>query len=162
MIAKRYEPFWKTTPMAQMSSVEWESICDGCAKCCLQKLVDDETEEVYYTNLSCHQLDIRACRCKVYETRLEKVEGCISLSPGDVSKFDWLPDTCSYRVLQETGDLPNWHPLVVGSQREMNAQGLTVAHYAENENKVDEDRWQEHIIKWVHGMPEHFDPFKET
>ncbi|MBJ7552505.1 YcgN family cysteine cluster protein [Marinomonas ostreistagni] len=161
MIAKRYEPFWKTTPLAQMSSAEWESICDGCAKCCLQKLMDDETDEVYYTDLACHQLDIKGCRCKVYDKRLEKVEGCLSLTPQDVTAFEWLPDTCSYRVLHETGDLPNWHPLVVGSHREMISQGLTVSHYAVNENTVDEDRWQEHIIKWVHGMPECYDPTQD-
>ena len=70
----------------------------------------------------------------------------------------WLPDTCSYRVLYQTGDLPNWHPLVVGSDREMKNQGLNVSHYAVNENTVDEERWEEHIIKWVHGMPEPYDP----
>ncbi|MFD1383605.1 YcgN family cysteine cluster protein [Rhodanobacter aciditrophus] len=159
MIAKRYEPFWKTTPMAEMSQSEWESLCDGCGKCCLQKLEDEDTNEIFYTNLSCHQLDIGACRCKVYEQRLEKVAGCLSLKPEDVPEFDWLPDTCSYRLLHLTGDLPNWHPLVVGSDREMQRQGLNVSHYAVNENTVDDEDWQEHIIKWVHGMPEKYEPY---
>ncbi|MBU1294743.1 MAG: YcgN family cysteine cluster protein [Gammaproteobacteria bacterium] len=157
MIAKRYEPFWKTTPLEKMSPVEWESICDGCGKCCLQKLQDDETEEVFYTNLSCHQLNIGSCQCKVYETRQDKVSTCITLTPDQVDEFHWLPDTCSYRVLYETKDLPNWHPLVVGSDKEMLRQGLTVRHYAVNENTVDEEEWETHVIKWVHGMPEPYD-----
>lgn len=157
MIAKRYEPFWKTTPLEQMSQAEWESICDGCGKCCLQKLQDDETEEVFYTNLSCHQLNIASCQCKVYDTRQEKVSTCITLTADQIDEFHWLPDTCSYRVLHETKELPNWHPLVVGSDKEMLRQGLTVRHYAVNENTVDEEDWDTHIIKWVHGMPEPYE-----
>ena len=157
MIAKRTEPFWKTVPLEQMSPVEWESICDGCGKCCLQKLQDDETEEVFYTNLSCHQLNPVTCQCKVYKTRQTAVPTCITLTPDQIDEFHWLPDTCSYRVLHETKDLPNWHPLVVGNNQEMLRQGLTVRHYAVNENTVDEEEWDTHIIKWVHGMPEPYD-----
>lgn len=157
MIAKRYEPFWKTTSLEKMSPVEWESICDGCGKCCLQKLQDDDTEEVFYTNLSCHQLNAASCQCKVYETRKTEVPSCITLTPDQIDEFQWLPDTCSYRVLHETKALPNWHPLVVGSNKEMLRQGLTVRHYAVNEQAVDEDEWETHIIKWVHGTPEPYD-----
>ncbi|MBR7887907.1 YcgN family cysteine cluster protein [Marinomonas sp. A79] len=157
MIAKRYEPFWKTTPLSQMTKDEWESLCDGCGKCCLQKLQDDETEEVFYTNLSCKQLNIATCQCKVYESRQAKVADCITLTPDQIDDFQWLPDTCSYRVLHETKELPNWHPLVVGSRKEMMRQGLTVEHYAVNESTVDEEEWDTHIIKWVHGMPEPYD-----
>ncbi|ADZ91585.1 YcgN family cysteine cluster protein [Marinomonas mediterranea] len=159
MIAKRYEPFWKTTTLEDMESDQWESICDGCGKCCLQKLQDDETDEVYYTDLSCHQLDIAKCQCKVYETRELLVESCLTLKVEDIPEFHWLPDTCSYRVLSETGDLPNWHPLVVGDDKEMQRQGLKVSHYAVSESKVDEEDWDTHIIRWVHGMPESYDPF---
>lgn len=157
MIAKRYEPFWRTTPLNQMSSEEWESICDGCGKCCLQKLEEEDTGEVFYTNLACHQLNISACQCKVYQTRQEKVATCITLQPEQIETFYWLPDTCSYRVLHESGDLPNWHPLVVGSNKEMLRQGLTVRDYAVSEETVNEDDWETHIIKWVHGMPESYD-----
>jgi uncharacterized protein len=157
MIAKRYEPFWKTTPLEKMSPSEWESICDGCGKCCLQKLQDDDTEEVFYTNLACHQLNITSCQCKVYDTRQAKVASCITLTADQIDQFQWLPDTCSYRVLYETKELPNWHPLVVGNDKEMLRQGLTVRHYAINEQSVDEEDWETHIIKWVHGMPEPYD-----
>jgi len=157
MIAKRYEPFWKTTAMSQLSAPEWESICDGCGKCCLQKLEDEETDNVFYTNLACEQLNIGACQCKVYETRQEKVASCITLTADQVEAFDWLPDTCSYRVLHETGDLPNWHPLVTGSNKEMLRQGLSVRHYAVSENNVAEEDWETHIIKGVHGMPETYE-----
>lgn len=157
MIAKRYEPFWKTTSLENMSTDEWESICDGCGKCCLQKLQDDETDEIFYTRLSCHQLDVGASQCKVYETRQSKVPGCITLTPDKIDEFQWLPDTCSYRVLHETKELPDWHPLVVGNNKEMLRQGLTVQHYAVNENTVEEEEWDTYIIKWVHGMPEPYD-----
>ncbi|MBJ7537613.1 YcgN family cysteine cluster protein [Marinomonas transparens] len=157
MIAKRHEPFWKTTALDKMSALEWESLCDGCGKCCLQKLQDEETDEVFYTDLACHQLDISACRCKVYETRKTKVETCITLTLDQIEAFHWLPDTCSYRVLHETGDLPDWHPLLVGNNKEMLRQGLNVRHYAVNENTVAEEDWDTHIIRWVHGMPEPYD-----
>lgn len=157
MIAKRYEPFWQRKTLAEMNAEEWESICDGCAKCCLQKLQDDETDEVYYTNLSCQQLNIASCQCKVYPDRFAHVESCINLTPQDLDVFEWLPDTCSYRVLHETGQLPNWHPLIVGSQKEMIRQGLTVSNYAVNESSVPEQDWETHIIQWVHGMPEPLD-----
>ncbi|SBS33460.1 hypothetical protein MSP8887_02162 [Marinomonas spartinae] len=157
MIAKRYEPFWRTTSLFDMSKDEWESLCDGCGKCCLQKLEDEDSGEVVYTNLACEQLDIGQCQCTVYATRQEKVASCITLTPEQIDEFDWLPDTCSYRVLKETGDLPNWHPLVVGSHREMLRQGLTVRDYAISENKVEEDEWETHAIKWVHGMPKPYD-----
>ncbi|TBR37992.1 YcgN family cysteine cluster protein [Marinomonas agarivorans] len=154
MIAKRYQPFWQTKSLTEMNSEEWESICDGCGKCCLQKLEDEETETVYYTNLACRQLDISACQCKVYTERLEKVASCINLTAADLSVFHWLPDTCSYRLLHETGSLPDWHPLIVGNRQKMLQQGLTVSQYAINEDRVAEEDWETHIIRWVHGMPE--------
>lgn len=141
MIAKRFEPFWKTTPLQDMTQDEWESICDGCGKCCLQKLQDEDTDDIYYTDLSCHQLDIQSCQCKVYDTRQKKVANCITLTYEHINEFHWLPDTCGYRVLHETGDLPEWHPLKVGSQTEMLRQGLTVSHYAVNEARVQEEDW---------------------
>ncbi|MGO3455000.1 MAG: YcgN family cysteine cluster protein [Marinomonadaceae bacterium] len=156
-MAKRYEPFWKTTAMDQMSAPEWESLCDGCGKCCLQKLEDEDSADVYYTNLACEQLDVSACQCKVYDTRQSKVASCITLTPDQIQTFDWLPDTCGYRVLHETGELPNWHPLVVGSNKEMIRQGLSVRDYAVPETRVDEEDWETHIIKWVHGLPEPYD-----
>lgn len=154
MIAKRNEPFWQRKSLTEMDQEEWESICDGCAKCCLQKLQDEESDEIYYTRLACHQLDIKTCQCKVYEQRFAKVESCINLTADDVSVLNWLPDTCSYRVHHETGTLPSWHPLIVGSNKVMLEQGLTVAPYAINEDHVPEQDWETHIIRWVHGMPQ--------
>ncbi|MFT2111584.1 YcgN family cysteine cluster protein [Marinomonas sp. 2405UD68-3] len=156
MIAKRYEPFWKTTKLEDMTSDEWESICDGCGKCCLQKIEDTDTQEIFFTRLSCAQLNIKTCQCSVYSTRQEVVPNCITLTPDSIDQFKWLPDSCSYRVLQSTGELPNWHPLIVGSQKEMVLQGLTVTKYAENETTVDEEDWDLHVIRWVHGLPESY------
>lgn len=157
MIAKRYVPFWQEKSMQEMSQEEWESLCDRCGKCCLQKLQDDETDEIYYTNLACQYLNIQHCQCQVYPQRLEKVAACADLTLDKLEEFSWLPDTCSYRVLSETGDLPNWHPLVTGSHREMIRQGLRVSAYAVSENSVAEEDWDTHLIRWVHGMPEPLD-----
>lgn len=157
MIAKRYQPYWETKTLSQMEEAEWESICDGCGKCCLQKLQDDETNEIYYTDLACQQLNIKSCQCKVYENRFDYVDSCVDLTPKHLDDFVWLPDTCSYKVLHETGKLPDWHPLLIGDHSKMLAQGLTVKDYAINENKVPEEDWETHVIRWVHGMPEHLD-----
>lgn len=157
MIAKRYQPYWETKSLEQMDELEWESICDGCGKCCLQKLQDDETNEIFYTDLACHQLNIKSCQCKVYPERFKHVSSCVDLTPKQLNEFQWLPDTCSYRVHNETRQLPDWHPLLVGSNDEMIRQGLTVKDYAINENRVPEEDWETHVIRWVHGMPEHLD-----
>lgn len=157
MIAKRYQPYWETKKLSQMDELEWESICDGCGKCCLQKLQDDETEEIFYTDLACHQLNIKSCQCKVYPKRFEHVESCVDLTPKRLSDFEWLPDTCSYKVYHETGKLADWHPLLVGDNTQMVRQGLTVKDYAISENKVPEEDWETHVIRWVHGLPEHID-----
>lgn len=157
MIAKRYQPYWETKTLAQMDDLEWESICDGCGKCCLQKLQDEETDEIYYTDLACHQLNIKTCQCKVYSQRFKHVESCVDLTPKHLDEFKWLPDTCSYRVHHETGKLPDWHPLLVGDHSKMLNQGLTVKNYAVNEHRVPEEDWDTHVIRWVHGMPEHLD-----
>ena len=153
MIAKRFEPFWVTKKLTEMTPVEWESICDGCGKCCLQKMIDEDTEELFHTNLSCKQLNIKTCQCNVYASRQKEVANCITLTPQTIDTFTWLPDTCSYRVLHETAELPNWHPLIVGSNKEMLRQGLTVRQYAVNEATVNDEDWDLHVIKWVHGLP---------
>src|SRR5690606_11566700 len=111
---------------AEMNEREWESLCDGCAKCCLHKLEDEDSGELHYTRVACRYLDQDACRCTVYETRKHLVPNCIKLEPGNVEGLDWMPSTCAYRLLHEGRPLPLWHPLRTGSRQAMIDAGHTV------------------------------------
>ena len=107
-------PFWRRKTLAEMNPAEWESLCDGCAKCCLHKLEDMDTGELAFTNVACRLLDICACRCGNYDRRSELVSDCVVLDPENVAQLYWMPSTCAYRLLAEGQDLPDWHPLVTG------------------------------------------------
>ncbi|WP_428241638.1 YcgN family cysteine cluster protein [Gynuella sp.] len=142
-------PFWKAKTLAQMNQQEWESLCDGCGRCCLQKLLDDETEEVFYTRVICRYLDADR-RCSCYESRHIKVPECVWLKPEDVEQFHWLPTTCSYRLIAEGKELPDWHPLVSGRPDSVADAGIAVTcQPLVKDDEVPEDDWQEHIIQWV-------------
>ncbi|MBA1333239.1 hypothetical protein QQ73_19990, partial [Candidatus Endoriftia persephone str. Guaymas] len=104
-------PFWRSKPLEQLSASEWELLCDGCAKCCLQKLEDAETREIYFTNVACDLLDLDSCRCSRYQERSTLVPSCITLTSKDLDDPYWLPSTCAYRLLAEGAELPSWHPL---------------------------------------------------
>lgn len=142
-------PFWKSKTLAQMNQTEWESLCDGCARCCLEKLEDDETGQVHYTNLVCRYLDQNKCQCTDYQHRSELVAHCISLKPEHASEFKWLPDTCAYRLLAEGKNLHWWHPLVSGSADTVHEAGISVRGKCVSEEFVHPDQWHEHLIKWV-------------
>ncbi|MGQ3029553.1 MAG: YcgN family cysteine cluster protein, partial [Ferrovibrionaceae bacterium] len=108
------QPFWRAKTLDQLSRDEWESLCDGCGKCCLHKLEDMDTGRVHYTNVACRLLDLGTCRCGNYPKRQALVPDCISLDPTLVDALKWMPSTCGYRLVAERKDLPWWHPLVSG------------------------------------------------
>ncbi len=143
------EPFWKTRAMAEMSPSEWESLCDGCARCCLHKLEDEDTGDVYYTSVVCRYLDQDACRCSDYENRNKNVPNCVHLTPERVDEFAWLPTTCAYRLVAEGADLPWWHPLVSGSRETVHQAGISVTGKVVDERNVHPDGYEELIIRWV-------------
>ena len=118
------QPFWQTKTLTDMSRDEWESLCDGCAKCCLQKLEDEDSGKVYYTKVVCRYLDEARCRCSHYQERNELVPTCVWLRPEDVAEFHWLPSTCAYRLIADGKDLPDWHHLVSGSRETSFARSL--------------------------------------
>ena len=139
-------PFWERKSLHEMTASEWESVCDGCAKCCLQKLEDEDTGDIYYTGIVCRYLDAN-CRCKVYQERQQKVPNCIWLQPGDLSALPWLPETCSYRTLHEGKPLPAWHPLRTGKPLSTVKKGQSVRQWPIiPDDQVPEDDWQDHII----------------
>jgi uncharacterized cysteine cluster protein YcgN (CxxCxxCC family) len=133
-----------------MNPAEWESLCDGCAKCCLQKIVDeeDDAQEVFYTELACDLLDLGTCRCGDYAHRQARVPTCVWLKPEDLDEFHWLPATCAYRRLAEGRDLPAWHPLKTGRFESAREAGFTVTGRARHVAGLDEADWPEHIADW--------------
>ncbi|MEZ0582407.1 YcgN family cysteine cluster protein [Erwinia sp. STN24] len=137
-------PFWQQKTLEQMSDEEWESLCDGCGQCCLNKLQDADTDEIYFTNVACNQLNIKTCQCRNYERRFELEEDCIKLTRDNLPTFSWLPPSCAYRVLAEGKNLPVWHPLRSGSKAAMHAVRISVRHIAVRESEVQD--WEDHII----------------
>ena len=119
------EGFWKRKLLAEMTTAEWESLCDGCALCCLQKLEDEDTGDIYFTDIACRLLDTDACRCTNYAARLSIVKTCLVLSPDKPDAFRWLPATCAYRRLAEGADLPDWHPLITGDPDSVHDAGIS-------------------------------------
>lgn len=138
--------YWQTKTLQQMTFEEWENLCDGCGRCCLHKLEDEETDEVYYTSVACQLLDTQSCQCKNYQNRKELVPACTKLTIKDIPHFKWLPDTCAYRLIAEGKPLPEWHPLVSGSAESVHAAGVSVRRFAQSELIVPEDQWEDYII----------------
>ena len=120
------EPFWKTTPLREMSREQWESLCDGCGKCCLAKLEDEDTGEIHFASVGCRLFDAGSCRCKDYANRLETVSDCVRLTPENVRSITWLPATCAYRLVAEGRDLAWWHPLVSGRADSVHEAGISM------------------------------------
>ena len=140
------QPFWKTKSLAEMTAEEWESLCDGCGRCCLIKLEDIDTGEIATTNIACKLLDIGKCRCKDYENRSARVPDCHTLTPKLIGDLNWLPSTCAYRVLDKGGELEWWHPLVSGDPNSVHEAGISVRAIAVSEAKVPESRWPDYVI----------------
>ncbi|MFO7712863.1 YcgN family cysteine cluster protein [Desulfosarcina sp.] len=129
-------PFWKTAGLEQMSPEQWESLCDGCGRCCLQKFKDGKTGKVTYTWVACHLLDVQACRCSAYGSRTTRVPDCLVLTPEQIPRLRWLPRTCAYRRLSEGKDLHAWHPLVSGDPESVHRAGISVRGKALSETDV--------------------------
>lgn len=131
-------PFWKSKSLADMSRAEWESLCDGCGRCCLHKLEDVDSGQVHYTRVACRLLDLQSCRCSDYLRRTARVPDCEVLTAANLQTIDWLPSTCAYRLLAEHKDLPDWHPLISGDPDSVHRAGISVRNLAVNEVDVED------------------------
>jgi uncharacterized cysteine cluster protein YcgN (CxxCxxCC family) len=142
------QPFWKTKSLRAMNDTEWESLCDGCGRCCLNKVEYEDTGEIVFTNIRCKMLDPDSCRCSDYENRQKHVPDCIRLTIEEVETLPWLPPTCGYRIVKEGRDLYWWHPLVSGDPETVHAAGISVRGRTVNEEDVDWDDYEDHEVHW--------------
>ena len=148
------EPFWRRKTLSEMTAAEWESLCDGCGRCCLNKLEEEDTGRVYYTDVGCRLLDGTTCRCKDYRNRSKRVHDCVRLTPKNVGTINWLPPSCAYRLLAEGRDLYWWHPLVSGDPETVHAAGISVrGRVGISEDDLGDDDYQDRIVAWPNRSP---------
>ncbi len=151
-------PFWQTKTLEEMTREEWESLCDGCGRCCLHKLRYDVDNALGHTNVACRLLDLDACRCTRYDTRHRYVPDCVTLTPAEVRAIDWLPPSCAYRLRAEGKPLQWWHPLVSGTAETVHEAGISVRGRAVGER--DAGPLEHHLVDWPGKMPRPRKPAK--
>ena len=140
--------FWKTIALDQLDKDHWESLCDGCGKCCLNKLEDEETGEVALTNVACRLLDDATCLCSQYDIRHQFVPECIVLTPKTIlDNLYWLPQTCAYRLVHEKRPLYDWHPLISGNSETVHLAGVSMQYRTLSEFDIADEDWEDHIIE---------------
>ena len=148
MTAADTTPFWRRKSLLEMTAEEWESLCDGCARCCLVKLQDLADGATDYTDVACRLLDSDTCRCTDYANRKAVVPDCVVLTAANISDLGWMPSTCAYRLLAEGEDLAWWHPLVSGDPETVHLAGISVRHRVLSETEVDDDALEDRIVDW--------------
>ena len=147
-------PFWRAKRMSEMTRAEWESLCDGCGRCCLNKLIDIDTNETVFTDVGCRLLNSESCRCADYAHRQAKVKDCVRLTWRNVSRLAWLPPTCAYRLVAAGRDLPWWHHLVSGSRATVHEAGVSVrGRVTASETDVPEEKLEEYVVSWPGKVP---------
>ena len=137
-MAKDNRPFWERKTLSEMTTDEWESLCDGCARCCVLKYRDEETDEVYYSNVACRLLDLETCRCRHYADRRVRMPDCTQLSPDSPDDLEWLPLTCAYRRIANGQELPAWHPLLTGDPHSTMSAGMSARGHLISEDDAGE------------------------
>jgi uncharacterized cysteine cluster protein YcgN (CxxCxxCC family) len=147
------QPFWHYKKLSELTAEEWESLCDGCGRCCLKKLQDEETGEIAYTDVACKLLDRERCRCRRYTRRHELVPDCVALRPSDEKTFDWLPTTCAYRRVAAGKPLEWWHPLVSGDPETVHRAGISVRGRTIAEGDVAMEQLDTRIVRWIKTAP---------
>jgi uncharacterized protein len=147
------DAYWEK-PLEDLTAAEWESLCDGCGRCCLVKLEDEDTGRVYFTDVACRLLDVETCRCADYAHRRRRVRDCLKLTPDLATSLQWLPPTCAYRLRAEGRPLAWWHPLISGSPETVHEAGISVRGRVElTETDLKTDDYADHIVSWPGRSP---------
>jgi uncharacterized cysteine cluster protein YcgN (CxxCxxCC family) len=141
--------FWEEKALSEMTNSQWESLCDGCGKCCLHKLEDEDDDKLYYTDIACELLDVESCRCGDYKNRVKKVPSCLTLTPATLKDVQFLPDTCAYRLLSEDKPLASWHPLISGNNASVHEAGISVSGRVLSETYIHPDDFETRVINWI-------------
>ena len=144
----RDERFWENKPLDELNSREWEALCDGCGRCCLVKIEDQDSAELFYTNVVCRLHDSERCRCSRYDERSTLVPDCIKVTPRVAREEKWLPDTCAYRLLAEGKALHDWHPLISGDPNSIHRARISVRGRVISERFVHPEELPEHLVHW--------------
>lgn len=139
-------PYWETTPLQEMTQEQWEALCDRCGRCCLHKICDDETDEIYYTSVACRLLDINTCQCTDYPNRLRRVRDCMTLTAKMLPKINWLPPDCAYRRVSEGKSLPPWHPLLTHTPQSVISAGASVSGRCISERQAG--ALEDYLVTW--------------
>lgn len=147
--ANNVKAFWEKVPLVEMSDSQWESLCDGCGKCCLNKLEDWDTGEIFFTNIACTLFDDKTCQCKNYQNRFDTVPDCVKLQPGQIDKLPWLPKTCAYRLVHEGSPLPDWHYLICGDRDAVHKANVSVRGKTISEDGKTPEDYEDHVIDWI-------------
>lgn len=153
MTKEKKLPFWKARQLSELSSAEWESLCDGCGKCCCIRLEDEDTAEIYITDVVCKLFNAETCKCTDYPNRSKLVPDCVTLTPDNVDKLHWMPKTCAYRLVAGGKDLPDHHHLMSGSKNSIHQAGMSVQDAVVSEVAIDEDDLPHRIVIWP-GEPD--------
>ncbi|MBB4303779.1 hypothetical protein GGD81_002831 [Rhodobium orientis] len=141
-------PFWEAKALEEMSRAEWESLCDGCGRCCLNKLEDYDTGEIAWTDVACTLLDDKTCRCRDYENRTKVIPDCVPLDAATVRTIAWLPPTCAYRLIAEDRDLYWWHPLLSGDPDTVKLAGISVEGKVISEDEIPVEDYEDRVVTW--------------
>lgn len=161
-MSEEAKPFWQTKTLSEMTRPEWESLCDGCAKCCLHKLIDDteqegmvdtqhmaEEEQLHFTSIACRYLNDKKCECKVYDKRTKLVPSCVQLTQDNLEQIFYMPASCTYRRIAEGRGIPSWHPLLHnGKKNKMHQANMSVRNKVIFDDMVDEDEYEDYIVLW--------------
>ncbi len=140
--------FWENYPLEDLTKAEWEALCDGCGRCCVLKLEDEDSGKIAFTNISCRLFDETTCTCGQYVLRKQMVAGCVALTPENISRHAyWMPASCAYRLLFEEQPLRDWHPLVSGNRNKMEKDGISMRGKVVAEYDVDQDDLEDYIIE---------------
>ncbi|MBL1419148.1 MAG: YcgN family cysteine cluster protein [Alphaproteobacteria bacterium] len=140
--------FWEEKTLGELNDQEWESLCDGCGKCCLIKLEDEDTGEIIFTNMACKLLDVKTCQCSDYPNRAKFVPDCIKMTHKNISQYNWLPKSCAYRLLDEGKKLPDWHPLISGDPKTVLRAGISAVGRIVSEEGIDDEDAVNYIVQW--------------